>query len=108
MKALLSILIIGGIAGLLIYARKSSLPKAVPIPPPPPGLVIDKPADPYNVEQKAPQAEEEARYAAALKECIRRKKEERAYFSEDVPGYECAAKAANDGRATFLKDYLPE
>jgi hypothetical protein len=108
MKALLSILIIGGIAGLLIYARQSSLPKAVPTPPPPPGLVIDKPADPPNVEQKAPQAEEEARYAAALKECIRRKKRERAYFSEDVPGYECAAKAANDGRATFLKDYLPK
>src|SRR5262245_59967228 len=113
MKALLSILIIGGIAGLLIYARRSSEPKAVPIPPPPPDLVIDKPADRnpadhLNVEQKAPQAEEEARYAAALKECIRRKKEERAYFSEDVPGYECAAKAANDGRATFLKYYLPK
>jgi len=113
MKALLSILIIGGIAGILIYARRSG-PTAVPIPPPPPpGFVIDKPADRkpadrFNFEQKVPQAEEEARYAAALKECIRRKKEERAYFSEDVPGYECAAKAANDGRATFLKDYLPK
>ena len=70
--------------------------------------MIDKPADPFNYEQKAQQVEEEARYAAALKECIRRKKDERAYFSEDVPGYECAAKAANEGRAAFLKDYLPK
>ena len=119
-KALLSILIIGGIAGILIYARRSDptpvpipAPPTAAIPPPPPGFVIDKPADRkpadrFSFEQKVPQAEEEARYAAALKECIRRKTEERAYFSEDVPGYECAAKAANDGRATFLKDYLPK
>jgi uncharacterized membrane protein len=120
MKALLSILIIGGIAGLLIYAHWSKPAPRLPLPPA--GFVIDKSEedpyretierpqgrdDPFNFEQKAQQAEEEARYAAALKECIRRKKETRAYFSEDVPGYECAAKAANDGRATFLKDYLP-